>query len=69
VASLREGDHRSGIVLFEVPGHDPLAVLARLAHEGVVLRCRGGKLRLSPHAYVDESDVDRLIAAIEGLGV
>jgi selenocysteine lyase/cysteine desulfurase len=67
-ASLREGEHRSGIVLFEVPGHDPLAVVARLAREGVVLRCRGGKLRLSPHAYVDESDIDRLIAAIEGLG-
>ncbi|HEX4146116.1 MAG TPA: aminotransferase class V-fold PLP-dependent enzyme [Pirellulales bacterium] len=68
LSSIREGEHRSGIVLFEVPGHDPLAVVARLAREGVVLRCRGGKLRLSPHAYVDESDVDRLIAAIEGLG-
>jgi selenocysteine lyase/cysteine desulfurase len=67
VASLREGDHRSGIVLFEVPGVDPLAVVARLAREGVVLRSRGGKLRLSPHAYVDESDIERLIAAIEGL--
>ncbi len=67
VTSVREGDHRSGIVLFEVPGQDPLSVVARLAREGVVLRCRGGKLRISPHAYVDESDVDRLIAAIEGL--
>ena len=67
IASLREGDHRSGIVLFEVPGADPLAVVARLAHEGVVLRCRGGKLRISPHAYVDQSDIERLIAAIEEL--
>jgi cysteine desulfurase / selenocysteine lyase len=67
VASLREGKHRSGIVLFEVPGQDPLSVVAHLAREGVVVRCRGGKLRISPHAYVDETDVERLIAAIEGL--
>ena len=68
LASLREGDHRSGIVLFEVPGVDPLAVVASdRVREGVVLRCRSGKLRISPHAYVDEADIDRLIVAIEGL--
>ncbi len=55
VVSLREGEHRSGIVLFEVPGQDPLSVVARLAREGVVLRCRSGKLRISPHAYVERN--------------
>jgi cysteine desulfurase/selenocysteine lyase len=66
IASLREAEHRSGIVLFEVPGEDPLSVVARLARDNVVVRSRLGKLRISPHAYVDESDVDRLIAAIAG---
>ncbi len=65
VASIREGDHRSGIVSFELPGQDAGAVRARCLKRGVALAARGGKLRISPHAYVDESDVRRLVAALK----
>ncbi len=64
IACPRDGDHRSGIVLFDVPGRDPQQVRAELERAGVVVRFRAGKLRISPHAYCNEQDVDRLI---EGL--
>jgi selenocysteine lyase/cysteine desulfurase len=64
VASHRQGAHRSGIVSFELPGHDALAVKKRLLAADVVTSARGGKLRLAAHAYNDASDVDRLIDAL-----
>jgi selenocysteine lyase/cysteine desulfurase len=62
--SPREGDHRSGIVAFEFPGHDALDVKRRLLSAGVVTSARGGKLRIAAHAYNDETDVERLVAAL-----
>ncbi len=64
IASPRQGDHRSGIVLFETPGRDPTQVRMQLERAGIVVRLRAGKLRISPHAYNNEQDIDRLI---EGL--
>ena len=64
IVSLREGAHRSGIVSFEIPGQEALAMKKRCLAQGVVLSARAGKLRIAPHAYCDESDLDRLIAAI-----
>ena len=64
ILSVRRGEHRSGIVSFEMPGRDPVSLRQQCLRQQVALSCRAGKLRISPHAYNDASDVDRLIEAL-----
>ena len=65
IESPREPGHSSGIVSFRVPDRDPDALRRQLHERGVIVSCRAGRLRISPHGYNDESDIERLI---EGLG-
>ncbi len=65
VVSLPPADLRSGIVMFDLPGHDPVAIRQHLLERGIVTSCRGGRVRVAVHAYNDESDFQQLYQAIE----
>jgi selenocysteine lyase/cysteine desulfurase len=64
VISPRDGDERSGILSFEMPGADVAAVRRHLLARGVAAAYRHGRVRVSPHAYNDEADISRLIEAL-----
>ncbi len=68
VASCRADNQRSGIVAFDPPAGDPSDVRRHCLRAGVALSYRGGRLRISPHAYCNEEDVDRLIGVLQTVG-
>jgi cysteine desulfurase / selenocysteine lyase len=63
-SSRREGE-RSGIVSLAAPqGVDPAGAVKRLRKQGVAVNQRGGRLRVSPHAYNTTDEIDRLIGLL-----
>lgn len=61
VLSPRGPGEGSGIVAFRVPGHPAASVVSALRERGVVVSLCQDAVRVSPHFYNDEADLDRLL--------
>lgn len=65
--SPREDERRSGLVRVRIPGgaEEAKRVLHQLFERDVVLDSRAGSLRISPHFFNDESDLDRCMEELK----
>ena len=64
VLSDRTGEGRSSIVSLRLPGVDPAEAVEQLRRAGVVGAARAGGIRLAPHGYNDDDDIDAALAAL-----
>lgn len=65
VRSAHEHTFRSGIV--NVACRDPDSVAERLLKHGIAISVRGGGLRISPHFYNTEEEIDKLLSELSVL--
>ncbi len=59
---------RSGILACEFPGRSLVGLRERAMQRGVVLNLRRGLVRLSPHVYTNETDLEKLREALSSAG-
>lgn len=65
VSSRRDGE-ASGIVAATHPQHPAEAVYETLVERGVITAHRAGRLRISPHFYNTEEEIEQLLEGVEG---
>lgn len=65
VISQRGDGISSGIVLFQIPGKDSIALGKRLQSVGIVTTHRANGVRVSPHGYNTIEEMDALIDALK----
>jgi len=65
VISPLEDVHSSGILSVQFDGVNPKKIHKRCEEQGVLLNSRGGYVRISPHIYTDEDDMNRLFDAVQ----
>jgi cysteine desulfurase / selenocysteine lyase len=65
ILTPREEGSRAGIVTARFPGHDGMAVAARLNAAGMIVSPRFAATRFSTHLFNRVEDVDRAVAVVE----
>jgi cysteine desulfurase/selenocysteine lyase len=66
IISPWEPGARSGMVVFRL-GDDSRQLCRALQERRFIVRQRGGGIRVAPHFYTSEDDIDRLLAGIDTL--
>ena len=64
VFSSRRPGEESGIVSLLTPGRDPKDLMRHCKEAGIIVNVRGGRLRVSPHAYNTVEEIDRFIEVL-----
>jgi selenocysteine lyase/cysteine desulfurase len=64
VASPLDRAHRAGIVLFDHHNHGSDLLFERLKAANVKSSIRNGRIRLSPHFYNTEEEIDIVVSAL-----
>lgn len=60
--------HRSGI-LAVASRTDTAQLVQKLEQQGIICTCRGGYLRLAPHFYTDEEEIERAVAVLNSIEI
>ncbi len=66
VCGSQRPEDLSGIVALERPGIDPDAFAREARNRGIALSSRRGRVRISPHVYNGDDDLQRLAEALSG---
>lgn len=65
IHSSQDDQQWSGILSFDLPGKDAIAVKQQTKKENVILNARNGHVRISPHAYTTKQDIRQLIDSLK----
>jgi selenocysteine lyase/cysteine desulfurase len=65
--STHESENRSAIVSFAFADNPAEAIVERLEQRDIVARVRAGAVRLSPHAYNTDDEIDRVLDEVAQL--
>jgi cysteine desulfurase / selenocysteine lyase len=66
LSPIENKKERSGIVIFKPFNMKPIKIVAELERNNrIVVSARGKGIRVSPHFYNNEADIDKLILALE----
>ncbi len=61
VATPRSWQARAGIVSFDIAGADADRIEGFLEQDGIRAAAKDGRIRVAPHVYNDEADIDRFL--------
>lgn len=67
ISPIKNKNQRSEIIVFRSKKLHPLTIVKKLENENVIVSQRGKGIRISPHFYNSEEDLDKLILLLEKL--
>lgn len=67
LAPTTQGRHAPHMLGLKLPAAGPNEAAAKLQESRVYVAVRGPAIRISPHVYTDDQDIERLVGSLKGL--